>query len=384
MKKCLVSVLRGKVSHILFAIILTVLLLCGVERIALADEVAISASGGVLMDVETGRILASKNAHTRLPMASTTKIMTALLAIENSELSAIVKVPAEAYGVEGSSMYLNAGEKISMQDLLYGLMLTSGNDAAITIANYIGGSVEDFADMMNKRAAELGCVNTNFVTPNGLHDENHYTSAYDLALISAFAMKNEIFNKIVITQYYTTKTGDVTRSLKNKNKILWNYEGGNGIKTGFTKAAGRCLAFSAEQNGHTIVGVVLNAPDMWNAADAMLDYGFDEYTWERFVSGGEVVTNISVTRGMKNSLEIVAKEDIIIPLRKNEGKDTVKLKIVCPNVIEAPVREGQVVGRIEAHVDGRVIRSVPLIANDTIMQKEYPYYLWRILQEYIA
>lgn len=384
MKGCRVRVIMGKVSHILFVLVLAALLLFGAQRAALADEVAIGASGGVLMDVETGRVLASKNAHTRLPMASTTKIMTALLAIENSDISAIVKVPQQAYGVEGSSMYLNAGEKISMEDLIYGLMLTSGNDAAITIANYIGGSVENFADMMNKRAVELGCTNTNFVTPNGLHDENHYTSAYDLALISACAMKNETFSKIVGTQYYTTKTGDVTRSLKNKNKILWNYEGGNGIKTGFTKAAGRCLAFSAEQGGHTLVGVVLNAPDMWNAADTMLDYGFSEYTWERLISESEVITNISVTSGMKNSLEIVAKEDIIIPLRKNEGKDAVKLKIICPNVIEAPVREGQVVGKIEAHIDGRVICSVPLIADDTIMQKEYPYYLWKILQEYIA
>ena len=204
----------------------------GGYRVAAAETEPEAYAGGIaLMEVTTGKLLYGKNAHAQLPMASTTKVMTALLALEHAALDDMLTVPSEAYGVEGSSMYLNLGEKISLRDLLYGLMLTSGNDAAITIAEYVGGSVQGFIDMMNARAAELGALNTHFVTPNGLHDENHYTSAYDLALISAEALRNETFREIVSTTYHTTTTGEQIRTLKNKNKILWQYEGGNGVKT---------------------------------------------------------------------------------------------------------------------------------------------------------
>ena len=365
-------------------LLLAFLVMIGAALPAFAATPSIGASGAVLMDAKTKRVLFSQNAHAKLPMASTTKIMTALLVLENCALDTVVTVPKEAYAMEGSSMYLNNGEKIKIEDLLYGLMLSSGNDAAVTLAIHIGGSVEGFAQLMNNRAGELGCTNTNFVTPNGLHDDAHYTSAYDLALIASTAMQNPDFRKIVSAKYWKTTSGDVTRTLKNKNKILWQYEGGNGIKTGFTKASGRCLAFSAEREGNTIVGIVLNCPNMWNDAKAMLDYGFHEYTWKPFAKAGDTIATLAVEKGMKNSLEIRAKDDILIPLRKDEQESAVTLKVVSPRSIDSPVYAGQAVGMLEAWGDGKLLQAVPLIASETVLRKEFPYYLFEIAREWTA
>ena len=359
-------------------------ILCAGLPVLATPDVNVSAGGAVLMDADTTRVLSSVNAHTRLPMASTTKIMTALLALENSSLDDIVTVPKEAYAMEGSSMYLNLGEKIRMEDLLYGLMLSSGNDAAVTIAMRIGGSVEGFAQMMNNKAAALGCTNTHFVTSNGLHDPQHYTSAYDLALIASAAMKNPQFRTIVGTKYWRTKSGDVTRTLKNKNKILWQYEGGNGIKTGFTKDSGRCLAFSVERGGHTVVGIVLACPDMWNASKSLLDYAFNNFTWKKFISAGETVCITDIDKGMQDGLEMLAKEDILIPLRSEETDKSIELRVDCPWTIPAPVFAGEAVGTVQAWSDGRMLASTPLVASKTVLRKEFPYYLWRLASDWTA
>ena len=342
-----------------------------------------SAAGAVLMDVDTTRVLAASNAHQKLPMASTTKVMTALLAVEHGDLDRLVTVPEEAYGIEGSSMYLNNGEKLSLRDLVYGLMLVSGKDAAVTIAKHVGGSVEGFIRMMNSRARELGCANTNFVTPNGLPDPDHYTTAYDLGLISAAAMKNKDFREIVAAQYHQTTTGDIKRTLKNKNKILWQYEGGNGVKTGFTKSAGRCLVFSAQRDGHTIVGVVLNAPDMWNDAISYLDSGFSSYEWKEMVQSGETIQEVQVLHGMKNSFSAVAKRAILLPVAIKEGQQP-QLRVQCIQQMEAPVLAGQAVGTLEAWLDGRMLASTPLVAQETVLRKEYPYYVWQLIQQWTA
>lgn len=359
-----------------------IMLICS-SAFALEEEPRVGASGAILLDVQTARVLADRNAHQKLPMASTTKVMTALIALEYGKLDEIVTVPASAYGVEGSSMYLNKGEKVSLEDLLYGLMLVSGNDAAIAIAEHIGGSVENFARMMNERAREIGCVNTNFVTPNGLPDPNHYTTAYDLGLIAATAMRNPEFRTIVGTTYHQTTTGDVKRTLKNKNKILWQYDGGNGVKTGFTKAAGRCLVFSAQRDGHDIVGVVLNCPDMWNDAMALLNYGFDAYEWKEYVTAGSVIRQVPVEQGMKNNLEVVAKRSILIPVKRDVQED-IQLRVICPQVLQAPVLIGQTVGSLEVHADGKVLASTPLVSAKTVLRKDYMHYLWRIIQQYTA
>lgn len=218
-----------------------------------------SARAEIAMELSTGTTLTENNAHARLPMASTTKILTAIIIIEDCNLDEEITVSDEAVGVEGSSIYLQKDEKIDIRDLLYGLMLRSGNDSAAALAIHHSGSIESFACVMNERAKKMGAKNSNFKNPSGLPDDEHYTTAYDLCTIACYAMKNEVFRQIVSTTNYSGKY----KNFINKNKILYKYENANGIKTGYTLKAGRCLVSSAQQNGMDIVCVVLNCPDMY-------------------------------------------------------------------------------------------------------------------------
>lgn len=242
---------------------------------AFCDEAyAANGSSYIVMRADTKEIFAESNKDLRLPMASTTKTMTALVAIENCSLDETVSVPDMAVGVEGSSIYLKKGEKYTVRELLYGLMLRSGNDAAVALAVHVAGSVENFAEMMNLRAESMGLQNTHFVNPHGLHDENHYTSAYDLAFIGCEAMRNDIFREIVSTKFITVGSGETKKYWANKNKILSLYDGGDGIKTGYTTDSGRCLIASATRNGVTVVSVVLNRYDMFNDCCKLMDTAF--------------------------------------------------------------------------------------------------------------
>lgn len=239
---------------------------------------SVSAEGAVLVDGSSGRVLYEKNSDKRLYPASTTKIMTALVTLETLDELGLgpdskVIIPVEAAGVEGSSLYLRAGEKLSLEELLYGLMLQSGNDSAEAIATCVGGSREAFVEKMNRKAEQLGCSGTHFVNPSGLFDENHYTTAGDLAVIAAEAMKREDFRKIVGTRRWSSEETD--RSFVNKNKTVFNYEGGNGVKIGFTKKSGRTLVASAERDGKELIAVVLRDGNWFNDAYALMDYGFE-------------------------------------------------------------------------------------------------------------
>lgn len=240
----------------------------------------ISAGQAILIDGSTGKVLYEKAADEKAYPASTTKIMTALIIIETlnrygSPISQMTEVPACAEGIEGSSLYLQAGEKISIEDLLYGLMLVSGNDAAVALAEIIGGSQEEFVEMMNIRAAELGCSNTNFMNPNGLFDENHYTTARDMAVIAREAMKHETFRKIVAArQWQATSREGTYVTFPNKNKTVFQYEGGNGIKIGYTESSGRTLVASAQRGEKSLICVVMSAPDWFNDAYKLMDQGF--------------------------------------------------------------------------------------------------------------
>ena len=242
-----------------------------------AIAVDLSARAAALIDGKSGKVLFEKNKDERLPMASTTKIMTGLLACESKKMKKVVTVSPVASGTEGSSLWLEPGEKQTLENLTYGLMLRSGNDAAVAIAEYLGGSTEAFALMMNERAKKIGVQNTGFQNPNGLDAEGHFTTAYDLALISREAMKNKKFRKIVSAKNKTIpwESSEWDRSLTNHNKMLWRYEGCNGIKTGFTKKSGRCLVTSAKRGKTELICVTLNAPDDWNDHTKMLDYGFE-------------------------------------------------------------------------------------------------------------
>lgn len=227
----------------------------------------------IAMELTTGAVLEESNADKSLPMASTTKIMTAIIIIEENNLDEVIKVPEEAVGVEGSSIYLKKDEQIDVKDLLYGLMLRSGNDSAAALAIHNSGSIEKFVAKMNKKAQEIGAENTNFTNPSGLPDSNHYTTARDLCKIACYAMHNEQFKEIVATKSYKGKF----KSFSNKNKMLYNFDGATGVKTGYTVKAGRCLVSSAEREGMEVVCVVLNSPDMYLRSGEILNNCFKNY-----------------------------------------------------------------------------------------------------------
>ena len=246
-----------------------------------APDFSISAGQAILIDADTGKVLYEKSADQRAYPASTTKIMTALLTLEtlkkyDSPIKQKVVIPKEAEGVEGSSLYLKAGEKISIEDLLYGMLLVSGNDSAVALSYIIGGTQEHFIEMMNQRAKELGCRDTHFVNPNGLFDEEHYTTARDLAVMTRQAMKNRTFRKIVAAREWSADRPDSTyRCFVNKNKTVRQFDGGNGVKIGYTRASGRTLAASASRDGKNVICVVMSAPDWFQDAYRLMEYGFD-------------------------------------------------------------------------------------------------------------
>ena len=346
---------------------------------AAAKTETIPAQAAYLIEANSGRVLVSQNADARLPMASTTKIMTALLAIESGRLHETVKVPSEAVGTEGSSMYLKAGERIPLLDLVYGLMLTSGNDAAVAIAYFLCGGTDAFAAQMNARAAELGLNNTHFVNPNGLHDPNHYTTARDLATLAAAALDNPTFVEIVQTKYRETD-GDVSRKLKNKNRLLWEYEGGIGVKTGYTKAAGKCLVFAAERGGIKAVGVVLNCPSMWNTAKAMLDAAFQTYRAKTFLAA-DTVFSVSVENGVKKTLCAVPKRSILYPT-EIDGDETFTVDVALEPTLCAPVEAGQTVGTATLVRNGTAVCTIPIVARESVFPVDFRYYFLKTVSDF--
>ncbi len=336
------------------------------------------AKSEILIEAKTGRVLYENNAHEALPMASTTKIMTALVALENGNLSDIVTAGKNAYGVPGTSIYLGLGEQLTLEQMLYGLMLASGNDAAVAIAEYIGGSVEAFCRMMTDRAAEIGCENTVFTTPHGLPADGHHTTAWDLALIAQEAMKNPTFREIVGTQRASLPWADheYDRVLTNKNKLLSTYAGTLGVKTGYTKAAGRCLVFAAERDGLELIGVVLSCPDWFDEAAALLDRGFDNWQMVTVLNAGETVREIPVSGGVRAAVRAVARSDVSAPVPDTAWPD---LLIDLPESLPAGVEKGQVIGTARLTDQGQTLVTVPLIAAESVPERSFRYGVGRVL-----
>ncbi len=271
---------------------------------ALMYNAKADAKAEIVMEVTSGKMLHEANADKKLPMASTTKIMTAIIIIEDCNLDEVITVPNEAVGVEGSSVYLKRGEEISIKDLLYGLMLRSGNDCAAALAIRHSGSIVKFADCMNEKAKKIGVKNTHFCNPSGLPDDNHYTTARDLCTIACYAMKNVEFKKIVGTTDYVGQF----RSYTNKNKMLYNYEGATGVKTGYTVKAGRCLVSSAIKNGFEAVCVVLNCPDMYERSGELLDECFSKYKRVKIDKNKVFMCGIVPCKLLKTE-ELIVKND---------------------------------------------------------------------------
>ena len=326
---------------------------------------AISARSAVVLDGQTGRILYDKNADARGLIASTTKIMTALIVSEQCNVLDRMRIPKEAVGIEGSSMYLQEGEVLTVQDLLYGLMLHSGNDAAVALAIYCGGTVEGFVSLMNDKAHKLGLTNTHFENPNGLDSPGHYSTARDMATLTAYAMKNPIFAQTVSTKTITVGK----RYLKNHNKLLWSLEGAEGVKTGFTKAAGRILVSSAQRQGRRLIAVTMNAPNDWADHKQMLNDGFSNYCVEKILSKGDCLGTVEIAGGGNKAVNLAAAEDFYYSVAENESP-----YVVCggPEFRYAPVVKGQNAGCAYVCIDRSVVGKIPVVYADTIEIEESP------------
>ena len=323
---------------------------------------AISAQSYVLLDAATGRILEQRLPDKKSLIASTTKIMTALLICEQCNVLDRVRIPKEAVGIEGSSMYLQEGEILTIQELLYGMMLRSGNDAATALAIYCGGTVEGFAQLMNDKARTLGLRNTHFENPHGLDGAQHYSTAEDLALLSAYAMTNPIFSKIVSTK--SVRVGQ--RQLTNHNKLLWQVEGADGIKTGFTRAAGRILVSSAVRDGRRLIAVTISAPDDWRDHALLLSSGFSRYHQRQIVKESDVLGTAEIAGGQERIVQLIAKENFSYPLAQEE---TVEISLPKPEFVYAPVAYGQDAGFAFLSVDGCPIGRVALMYGNTVEQE---------------
>lgn len=339
------------------------------EQVAASGGLSVSAESAIVLEATTGDVVFEKDADTRRPMASTTKIMTAITALEAGDLDKKVSVPAEAVGVEGSSVYLEKGDSLSLYDLVWALMLESANDAAAAIAIEVAGSIEAFAGLMNEKAAEIGLCDTHFTNPHGLDNEDHYTTARDLARLAIYALKNEKFAEIVSTYKKTVEIDGETRYLLNHNKMLKLYDGAIGVKTGYTKRSGRCLVSAAERDGVRLVAVTLNAPDDWRDHTAMLDAGFECFERRELIREGESVFIVPCIGSEKGEVLLSNHDALSAVVRKNTPDITRRIEL--PHYMWTPVEAGDMVGRIVFVQDGVDIGEVPIFADETVERVVY-------------
>ncbi|HJB80002.1 D-alanyl-D-alanine carboxypeptidase family protein [uncultured Flavonifractor sp.] len=338
----------------------------------LGAEPTLSASSAILMDKESGRVLYEKNAREQRSIASITKLMTALVAVElHPDLSSTVTIQREWTGAEGSSMYLKPEEKVTLEALLYGLMLSSGNDAALSIAGYCGGDVESFVAEMNKKAAQLGMNDTHFANPNGLDDPDHYSTAYDMAILARAVLEREELRAIVSTRSIYI----AGRSLTNHNKLLWRYEGCTGLKTGYTDEAGRTLVSSALREGQELIAVTLNAPNDWADHAALFDYGFATYPRTLVAAAGEWA-DLPVTGSLCPFTRVSTVSDFYYPLAQGE---TVQRTVDLPQRVEAPVEAGFPAGSLTLTLNGDEIGRLSLLYQTGAANNVAPLRWWQRL-----
>lgn len=345
-----------------------------------ADALGTSAKAHVLMDADTGVILSENNKDLKLKMASTTKIMTALLALEAAEKEDAVVTFTKDMVAEGSSMYLKIGDKVRLSDLASGMMMASGNDAANAVALTLSRSFEGFADLMNTRAESIGMKNTNFVTPSGLDDEEHYSTAFDMALLMAEAMKNKSFCEISASSSRTVEfvyPDDKVTVYHNHNRLLGMYKPCTGGKTGYTKAAGRCLVTSSEKDGVRLIAVTLDAPDDWADHKALYEYGFSLYTKTELLSADRGFS-VKLSGGEAEFFTASPDENLTVFVPADRIPD-IKSQVYLPNFVFAPVKEGDVVGKISYTLDGKELASAYIKASETVNEKPQPNFLKRLI-----
>ena len=353
-----------------------------------SSHIQICGETGILIDADTGDILYEKDAHKKMYPASTTKIMTALLVLEACELDEIVTIDAETPFTEGSRIYLIEGEQITIKDLLYSLLLESANDSAVALAKHIAGTEEEFVRLMNEKAKELGAHDTNFVNPNGLPDENHVSTAYDLSLMAQEAMKNEEFRRIVsysktYTIYPTEK--QEARYFRTRNRLMWDtsasiyydgkyiapkFEGATGIKTGYTVAAGSCIVSSAKDNNREIIAVILksNPNELYADAHRLLNYGLLSFKNIEVVKKGEHIENAEVINGKTKTIDIFAGESFVKTMDIDIAEDNIQKEISIDKIF-APILKDEIVGKMIIKYEGEVIGETILLALNDVEKK---------------
>ncbi len=347
---------------------------CGVALLAslllvfpASADISVSADSAILYEPTEGLILYEKNADKRRPMASTTKVMTALVAVENYTLDTVVEFPSEAVGTPGSSAYFKAGEKMTVEDLLYALLLQSANDAAVALAILVAGDIPSFAEQMNQKAEALGLCDTHFQNPHGLHEDGHYTTAKELAIIAAEALRHPILRPIFSAKRYTAKTSCADRTFVNHNKLLFQCAEAVGMKTGFTKASGRCLVGAAEQDGLTLITVTLDAPNDWQDHRSLFSLGFSRYERVEVIAPRAVNYRIPVLGGSAPFVTLSNKDGFSCVLPRGE-RDGIS---VTPDISAypiAPITSGLPCGRLLIRRANTVIATVPLYATSDIPQ----------------
>ena len=351
-----------------------------------AENELTSAKAMCVIERDSGRVLYSKNEHERLPMASLTKIITAIVAIENNaDLDRVIEIPKEATGIEGSTIYLKAGEHLSIRDLLFGLMLRSGNDAAVALSIATSGSVDAFMTLANEFVARLGLTNTHLVTPNGLHDDNHFTSALDLARVTAYALDNPTFAEIVKTQKTVIPNefkANENRLLKNKNKLLAQLADADGVKTGYTKKAGRCFVGSATRNGMQLVCVLLDCKPMFEDCAKLLERGFNEFELVDLLSAYDACGKIKVTKADENEVGVFTRSEFVYPLTAQE-KSNVHITRNLPESVAAPIKKNQEVGQLEINLGNDLIFCEKIYTINSVESNDLKSKIEKILQGFL-
>lgn len=361
----------------------------------ITEKPKINSRAAVVIDRDTKEILYGKNETDKRAMASTTKIMTAMIVIQNTNLNNIVEISKKAAGTGGSRLKINIGDKISVRDLLYGLLLRSGNDAAVALAEYVGGSVEEFANMMNQKAKELYLENTHFVTPHGLDSEEHYTTAYELAILTDYALKNEVFSQIVGTKTYTITINGYSRTISNTNELLGNLNGVYGVKTGFTNGAGRCLVISAKRGDMDLICVVLGADtktDRTRDSVKLLEYVFNNYENicldkkinQIFENWNKINKNrINIEKGVNSSLslKLLLEDEMKYPILKGTEED-IKMDIQANLELKAPIEKDTEIGKLVITYQGNKIKEIEIINTNKVDKKGVLNYVLEFINSY--
>lgn len=367
--------LRDICPFILFIFLVVLCAPCKIKALNVINKVDkentsknlnVDARCAIGLDSKSKVVLYEKNAYELVPMASTTKIMTTLVALKYGDLERELEISPKSAGIRGSTVGYKKGEKVKLKELLFGLMLRSGNDAAIAIAEGISGSVEEFAKLMNEYASEIGVINTHFQSPHGLDSDEHYTTAYDLAVVTAKAKENKLFNEIVSSKDVDGKTYGFTRSYHNINKILWEVAEADGVKTGYTGKAGKCLVTSAKVQGSDVIVVVLNCTPRWKETKKIYDYVSKNYEFKKMFSKGDNAGDVNLDKG---TINLRCADDIIIPTKRGVEYT---VKVVKPEKVNHTINKGDKVGTLSIFADQQKIYSNNLEAANTLKVKKFP------------